>query len=214
VQNRFLDEERQSLELEKIIIGIRSSTRIKDDQARTAISLVQTIPYDIVGAQTDNITNRYPYQVLFENKGVCGEKSRLLALLLRQLGFEVVLLDYKQENHMAVGIKCPYRYSQYIIDNISYCFIETTTQSIITDNEGEYISTGKLTSTPTAYLINKGNSFDDVLEEYRDANDWQTLNKQADAADGKLIEVDYNKWIGLMRKYNIQITNQTQTNPN
>jgi len=37
--------------------------------------------------------------VLYEDKGVCGEKSLLLAYLLRELGYGVVLFEFKPENH-------------------------------------------------------------------------------------------------------------------
>ena len=50
---------------------------------------------------------KYPYEILYENKGVCSDKSRLLACLLKELGFGCVLFVYNSENHEAVGIKCP-----------------------------------------------------------------------------------------------------------
>ena len=106
---------------------------MNDDQARIAISLVQQIPYDW---QTFGLENRYPYEVIYDNTGVCEEKSRLLAFLLRDLGFDVVLFSFESENHMAVGIMCPVQYSY---KNTGYCFVETTEPTMITYSQGEYV---------------------------------------------------------------------------
>ncbi len=77
----------------------------EDDQAGIAISLVQKIPYDYEKMYrcgwtcqgrtfVSGIPPRYPYQVLYDGRGVCGEKSSLLALLLKEFGFGVVLLEF------------------------------------------------------------------------------------------------------------------------
>ena len=105
--------------------------KLSDDQiAELALSFVQTIPYD-----TEKFDNRkaglnglrekitYPYEVLYENKGVCQDKSYLAYDILRELGYGVALFSFKDENHMALGIKCPTEYSSY---ESGYCFAETT----------------------------------------------------------------------------------------
>lgn len=95
-------------------------------------SFVQTIPYD-----QDKLDNRkrglngfkekttYPYEVLYNNKGVCQDKSYLMYVLLKELGYGVAIFLFSdpQDNHMAVGVKCPMEYSNY---NSGFCFLETT----------------------------------------------------------------------------------------
>ncbi len=100
----FLDREDQKAQLQKLAEIIKSRATNNDDRARIAISLVQKIPYDINALNDNNLSNRYPYEVLFDEKGVCSEKSRLLAFLLRELGFGTAILDYHSKNHQATGI--------------------------------------------------------------------------------------------------------------
>ncbi len=99
---------------------------VADQIVELALAFVQSIPYDHARAQSilsgNGVTN-YPYETLFENKGVCSDKSFLLANLLAQLGYDTALLAYDNERHMAVGIKCPVQYSNY---PNGYCYAETT----------------------------------------------------------------------------------------
>lgn len=97
----------QKNSLNELVRQIKLLTANKDDQARIAISLVQNIPYDYSKLGTVSTNVRYPYEVLYENTGICEEKSLLLTYLLRELGYGIVLFEFKQENHMAVGIKSP-----------------------------------------------------------------------------------------------------------
>ncbi|MBD3299953.1 MAG: hypothetical protein GF347_01230 [Candidatus Moranbacteria bacterium] len=102
----------------------------ENETVEMVVAFVQDIPYDndkadgILEGLTD-IKPRYPYEVLYENLGVCSGKSFLLVAILRQLEFGAALLEYSEQNHMAVGIQCPKEYS---IDKASgYCYTETTT---------------------------------------------------------------------------------------
>jgi hypothetical protein len=143
----------------------------KTDQARIAISLVQNIPWGSSGktvvfnGQTVDYS-RYPYEVLYDDQGVCGEKSELLAEVLKDLGYGVVLFYYPQENHEAVGIKCPVENS---LDGTGYCFVETSGPSIISDSSLVYAGGITLTSSPEVILLSNGISLPEGLYEYTDA---------------------------------------------
>lgn len=95
-------------------------------------TFVQTIPYDQgkldrrtsgQNGVTEKIT--YPYEVLYENTGVCQDKSYLAYGLLKALGYGVAIFLFPnpEDNHMAVGVECPLEYSNYAS---GYCFLETT----------------------------------------------------------------------------------------
>ena len=200
---RFLDQNEQNKYLKNLVDIIKSKTSNPDEQARIAISLVQKIPYDWEGFRANDLHNRYPYEVLYDKKGVCGEKARLLAYILRELGFGVVLFKYETENHMAVGIKCPLQYSY---KNSGFCFIETSAPSIITDSEGDYVRVGKLSSIPTIINISDGKSFDSVSEEYNDAQEWNRLIELSKSSGGYLDSYNYYKWKTLVNKYGIEVT--------
>jgi hypothetical protein len=202
---RFLDQNEQNKYLKNLVDIIKSKTSNLDEQARIAISLVQKIPYDWEGFITNDLNNRYPYEVLYDKKGVCAEKARLLVYILRELGFGVVLFNYKTERHMAVGIKCPLQYSY---KNSSFCFIETAAPSIITYSEGDYVGVGKLSSTPDIIIISDGKSFNSVSEEYNDAQEWKRLNELSKSSGGYLDSYNYYKWQALVNKYGIELTEQ------
>ena len=198
---KYLNDEIQSEYLKPLAKEIEKITSNKDDQARIAISLVQHIPYDWEGYVSKNLESRYPYEVIYDNKGVCGEKSLLLAFLLRELGFGVVLFNFEVENHTAVGIKCP---TQYSYRNTGYCFIETTRPTIITDCQEEYVGVGKLTSTPEIIHVCDGISFNSVSEEYKDAQEWIRINELSESSGGYLDQYNYNRYNRLVNKYGIE----------
>lgn len=182
-----------------LVTSIEKITQNKDDQARIAISIVQNIPYDWVGVNTSHLTSKYPYEVLYTTKGVCGEKSNLLIFLLRELGFGVVAFEFEHENHRAVGVKSPF---EYCYNGTGYCFVETASLTIITDSEENYVKVGKLTSC-SIITISTGLSFEGVSEEYKDAKEYIRLNKLSVASGGTLSQEDYNKWCEIVTKYGI-----------
>lgn len=203
MQLSFLDEVNQDKYLTGLVSMIESKSSVKDDQARIAISLVQKISYDLEGFTTSNLNNRYPYEVLYNKLGVCGEKARLLAFVLRELGYGVVLFNFETENHMAVGVKCPLQYSYM---NTGYCFVETASPTIITNSKGEYVGVGQLSSTPDIYTVSSGISFDTVSEEYNDAQEWKRINELSKLSGGYLDNYNYYLWLSLVNKYDIKIS--------
>ena len=128
-----IDDSVQREFLLPLVISIQNLDKDKDDQAEIAISLIQNIDF---GVSTKTVRfadmeldyQRYPYEVLYEGEGVCSEKSDLLAFLLKELGFEVVIFHFVEENHEAVGIKC----DKNDFKNSGYCYIETTTDQDVT----------------------------------------------------------------------------------
>jgi len=203
---KFIDEPTQKKYLDALVHAIESQTSAGDDQARIAISLVQQIPYDSSRLYSSSFKMRTPYEVLYENKGVCSEKSVLLAYLLRELGYGVVLFEFDSENHMAVGIKSP---GQYAYKNSGYAFIETATPSIPTDSQGTYIGAGKLTSTPRIMQVSEGNSFTTISQEYQDAISFNQLGKGT-----VLLPEKYRQWEILMWKYGMEASDGTTIKDN
>lgn len=92
-------------------------------RVENAVGFVQGIPYEYNRLSVQNGTPKYPYETLYEYKGVCGDKAPLLAKILMRMGYGVALLNYETQKHIAVGIRCPKEYADF---NSSYCFIETT----------------------------------------------------------------------------------------
>jgi hypothetical protein len=198
---RDINQEKQKEFLMPLVQKIQNVIENDDDQAKIAISIVQNIPYDWSGFTTGLLTGKFPYEVLYTQRGVCGEKSELLVFLLRELGYGVVTFEYA--NHRAVGVKCPIQYSY---DGTGYCFVESTMPSIITDSEMDYVGTGKLGSY-TMIEIADGKSLNDISDEYNDAREYIRLNELIESSPGGVLsQYDYNQWWTLVNKYGINIS--------
>jgi hypothetical protein len=188
---KAINEEEQKKFLMPLVVKIQNITSDKEDQARIAISLVQNIPFGasnktlVFGSSKLNYS-RYPYEVLYDMEGICGERTDLLAFLLREIGYGTASFYYPSYNHEVLGIKCPIKES---LIRSGYCFVETTGPSIITDSEISYIGVGRLYSSPEIYPISDGISLGENLQEYSDAR--------------KLIGIrdfiDKNGWLGPLK---------------
>ncbi|MCA9487350.1 MAG: hypothetical protein KC516_00100 [Nanoarchaeota archaeon] len=197
-----LDDELQRISIEPLVVRIQNlAPNSKVDQARIAISLVQNIPYSeskeilTIGNLSISNVSRFPYQVLFEESGACEGKSELLALLLDEIGYETSLLYYQDENHESVGIKCPWEHS---LRGSGYCFVETTSPSIITDDSGTYLGAGQLFSIPEIVIISKGISLPEGLDEYGDSLDYARIRSK-----GVVNFFTKGKWERLNSKYGL-----------
>lgn len=103
--------------------------RLSEEQiVELATAFVQSIPYDdakakLIEGGSDEVKPMYPYEILYDNLGVCSEKSFLLTVILRQLGYGTALFEYKEAKHLAAAVKCPQELSSYAS---GYCYIEAT----------------------------------------------------------------------------------------
>lgn len=166
----------------------------KSQQVRTAISLVQNINYGYSDKKIDFLNqeinySRYPYNVLHDSEGICSEKSELLVFLLKEIGYDSAFLFYPEENHEAVGIKCPEKKS---LENSEYCYVETTAPAILTDNQMVFVEDIVLSGEPD--IINISSSENLVLPEnmpeYEDAENFIELRN----------DLSEKKWVWPFRK--------------
>ncbi|MEJ2267481.1 MAG: hypothetical protein P8X70_00165 [Nanoarchaeota archaeon] len=198
-----IDEPQQRELLLPLVVKLQNNFD-EIDQARVAVSIVQNLNY---GGSGRNITlganyvnySRYPYEVLYDLEGACESKSELLAFLLRELGYGVVLFYYPIEKHEVVGVKCPEKYG---LNNTGYCFIETTGPSIISNDEEYYSGLGKLSSSPEILFISEGKSLGDNLYEYKDAEDFIRLSRIVQDT-GELNIFRHNRFKELKEKYGL-----------
>jgi len=165
--------------LQPLINEIKSISGSSQEQAKIVISLVQHLKYDYDAYYSQTVDWQYPYETLHREKGVCGAKSVLLAYLLGKLDFDVVIFEFGNENHDAVGIKTD---SGSDFWNTGYALIETTHPTIITYEPPEYTGfTGGLTH-PTI----------------KDATAFAQLDGRS-----RLSRAEYNQWLALVEKYDI-----------
>lgn len=116
-------------EIASKIQDLGKKNNLTDDQiVDLTLAFVQSIEYDDAKAkniltQAGNEAVLFPYETLYEQRGICSDKSFLAYALLRQMGYGAALFTYEQENHMAVAAQCPKNYSTY---GSGYCYAETT----------------------------------------------------------------------------------------
>ena len=169
---KAIEEPEQARLLEPLVVEIQNTINDEMEQVRIATSIVQNLEW---GRSNRTINfggfnlnySRYPYEVLLDSQGLCGEKSELLAFLLKEMGYGVAIFYNSVENHESVGIKCPIEESWY---DTGYCFIETSGPSIITDSSLEYNGGLKLLSPPQVMVISEGKALEKGLPEYKDAD--------------------------------------------
>ncbi|MBN2881466.1 hypothetical protein JXM83_05445, partial [Candidatus Woesearchaeota archaeon] len=151
-----IDNPIQKIFLEEVVQKIKEKSSSSEQQAKIAILMVQGIPYDDYAAESNNIDARYAYEVLYDMKGVCMEKSDLLAYLLRELGFGVAIFEFENEEHRAVGIKC--NDGNY---NSQYCFIESTDYFPIGKIPTDYVGNVNIkNANPEIIIISDGKTFE------------------------------------------------------
>jgi len=204
---QHLDEEVQREFLKNLVDEIKKEGEDRSEQFRIAVSLVQNIEYgekqwDIMFNSNQRTGySRYPYEVLYDSQGVCGEKSELMVFLLKELGYTVGIFRYAEENHEAVAVACPIEYS---IGATGYCFVETTGPAIISDDSIVYVGDVKLTSEPIIYELYEGDSLEKGMYEYKDAKKIKKLRERK--------FVFFRNWrlnrlserYGLVEEYNLE----------
>ncbi|HJZ19153.1 MAG TPA: hypothetical protein VJ208_03545 [Candidatus Nanoarchaeia archaeon] len=205
-----INEESQRNFLLPLVNEIQNRAYDKEEQARIAISIVQNIPWGFANKTTvfrgtELDYSRHPYEVLYDSEGVCGEKSELLAFLLREIGYGTVIFYNQEENHESVGVKCPVEESWR---NSGYCFVETSGPAIMTDNSLEYVGGFILQSEPEILFISDGDSLPADIYEYEDARTFKEIKEtiNGDNFFVGLKKLFYFKKLqekyGLVEKYN------------
>ncbi len=201
-KSRNINDEVQREWILPLVVQIQNVAGTKEDQARIAISVVQNIPFGrsnltVLGFENRVNYARYPYEVLYDVEGVCSEKSELLYMILKEMGYGVVFLEYSLENHEALGVKCPVPKS---MDDTGYCFIETTAPAIVSDDKIIYRGGIKLSSIPKFIFPTNGSSFAEDLYEYGDAKSMIKLRNKIETT-GKTNYFQHWKLESLKEKY-------------
>lgn len=172
--------------LAELAKNIENITSDKNDQARIVASIVQGFKFE----DNDPNTYNYPYEVAFNQAGICNETAKLMLNLFKQLGFGTAMLTFEKDNHQVAGIKCD---PQYSYQNTGYCYVEPTTRAAITDDTG-------IKSEARVSVISDGLVFD-AQKDYEDAQKYISLLDKKHG--GKLDPQDSTDISDLIKKYGI-----------
>jgi len=138
----------------EIILDLKAYGYDDDETARLALAMVSNIPYNDA---LDHWT--FGYETLYINEGVCADKTILAAGILDELGYDVVIFDYEDVNHMALGIRCQKQYAHWE----DYCFVDVTDGiKMITDDQLYFYDYDLMLGEPTTVfdVSNNTKSFD------------------------------------------------------
>lgn len=153
--------------------SIRNQQNLTDDEYVELISaFVQSIPYETLGENPP----KFPVETFVDRSGDCDDKSLFLAGLLSREGYNVSLLSFTPESHMAVGIECPgEEYHQ-----TGYAFIETTNFSFVGVPTKVLVNDVPLRSDPQVIKIGNG------TKTYRSCTESLYLNSVHDLSEQKV----------------------------
>lgn len=93
-----------------------------DEYLELLTTYVQSLPY-----QNHPGGSKFPIETLVENGGDCDDKALLLSGLLAREGYNISLLYFEDEHHVAVGVAS----SAYAYQDTGYAFVETTSSSYV-----------------------------------------------------------------------------------
>ena len=136
-----------------------------DQLALALTNLVQSLAYDCQKlyhyqhVDDHEYETNFPYETLYEQTGVCEDSSLLLADWLRELGYGTALLLYEENNHMAVGIRCPLDTAPYTDGGVGNCYIETTVPTRIGIKPASFDGRDFVES-PQIIPVQEGSSFE------------------------------------------------------
>jgi hypothetical protein len=167
--------------------SVREKQGLNDDEYLELITVfVQSIRYETISENPP----KFPIETYVEKSGDCDDKSLLLAGILSREGYNVTLLSFPQESHMAIGVVCPG--ANY--KNTGYAFVETTELSFVGVPTETLEGGTQLVSAPVVIPVGNGTKTYGSCGEglYLDSvfhsteTEVNTLTPQIDAMKGQM----------------------------
>jgi len=120
-----------------------------DRYAEMLTAYVQSITYRV---DPQDLSPKFPVETFVEGAGDCDDKTLLLAALLSREGYDVAVLMFEPEQHVALGIRADviaYR-------DTGYAYVETTVPSYIGQVPESLEGGIPLESEPHVFRIDSG----------------------------------------------------------
>jgi hypothetical protein len=151
LQSSLMDEAAQAPFYDDLLFELRAikdQMGLDDDRyEELIITFVQQIEY----CDQDADNPKFPIETFVDKCGDCDDKSRLLAALLSREGYEVMLLLFSEEQHMAVGIPSP----PLDYKGTGYAYVETTSPAFVGFLADENTNV-KISSNPKVIAVGDG----------------------------------------------------------
>ena len=112
-------------------------------------SMVQGLEYRI---DPGNLAPKFPIETYGDGYGDCDDKALLAAAILSRDGYDVSILVFAPEKHVALGVRAP----GLDYKETGYAYVETTQPSIVGIPADKLAGGVSLTSQPVVIRIGKG----------------------------------------------------------
>ena len=117
--------------------------------AELVTSMAQQLEYKV---DPVNLAPKFPIETFGDGYGDCDDKALLAAALLSRDGYDVAILLFAPEKHVALGIRAP----GLDYKNTGYAYVEMTEPSIVGIPAEKLASGVTLESQPTVIRIGSG----------------------------------------------------------
>ncbi|MHB1016944.1 MAG: hypothetical protein ACYC2X_03500 [Coriobacteriia bacterium] len=149
----FITEEHQAPFYDALIAEFRTVRDQRgldsDRYAELMTAYVQSITYHVDPA---DLSPKFPVETFVEAMGDCDDKTLLLAALLSREGYDVAVLMFEPEEHVALGI----RSADIGYRDTGYAFVETTVPGYIGQVPESLEGGVVLASEPRVFAIEGG----------------------------------------------------------
>jgi hypothetical protein len=197
--DRLLGRTDQREGLQPLVNWLNKKVKKSDDRVRAAASLVQNIPYDYNKATGEEEVatgrkhgTRYPYETLYENSGICGEKSFLIAYLLKEFGYGTATMVFFSPLHRVAAVKCA---PEYDFRDTGYCIIQPNYRKMITFGGSQEVE-----DPDQIDVLSDGKTFG-AKKDYSDSRKYWEIMNSIDA--GTYTKKQAKAYKKLIKKYGL-----------
>lgn len=149
----FVDEPHQEAFFTSALQALHQvrAQRALDDSRYVELvtSMVQGMEYRV---DATNLAPKYPIETFGDGYGDCDDKALLAAALLSRDGYDVAILMFEREKHVALGVRAP----GLDYEGTGYAYVEVTRPSLVGVVPEELSGGVKLTSKPDVIRIGEG----------------------------------------------------------
>jgi len=149
----FITEPHQQAFYDSLLAAFRSIRDQRgldaDRYAEMLTAYVQSITYRV---DPDDLSPKFPVETFVESAGDCDDKTLLLAALLAREGYDVAVLMFEPEQHVALGIRA----DGITYDDTGYAYVETTVPGYIGQVPESLEGGITLESKPRVFRIDGG----------------------------------------------------------
>lgn len=129
---------------------VRDERQLDNDRYAELLTVfAQSIAYH---TDPDDLEPKFPVETFVDGNGDCDDKTLLLAALLSHEGYDVAVLLFEPEKHVALGIRC----EELAYKQTGYAYTETTTQGFIGMIPDSFSGGIELVSDPQVFEIGDG----------------------------------------------------------